>query len=208
MAKPKASPAKSKAPKGRTATRASAKPAAKKMVAAAARPKPPAVAAPPRKVLPIPSGHHSVTPYLTIRGVAAAIEFYHRAFAAIERVRMPMPNGTTIMHAEIQIGDSHIYMSDEMPEMGGDCKSPQSLGGTSCTIHLYVQDVDAVFNRAVASGATPLMPPADMFWGDRFAKVADPFGHHWSIATHKEDLTPEEMGRRAEKAFADFKQVK
>lgn len=144
---------------------------------------------------PVPEGYHTVSPYLVIRNAAKAIEFYQQAFAAEERFRMPGPDGK-IMHAELQIGDSIVMLSDEFPEMGAP--SPQTLNGTSVSIFLYVEDVDAVFKKAVDAGAKVLMPVADMFWGDRFGKLADPFGHQWQIATHTEDLTPEEMGKRAE----------
>lgn len=147
---------------------------------------------------PVPEGYHTVSPYLAIRDAAKAIEFYKQAFGAQERYRMPGPDGK-LMHAELQIGDSTVMLSDEFPEMGA--VSPQSLNGTTVGIFLCVEDVDAVFKKAVGSGAKVLMPVADMFWGDRFGKVADPFGHQWQIATHKEDLTPEEMAKSPEAAF-------
>ena len=145
------------------------------------------------KVKPIPEGYHSVTPYLTCNDAAHAIEFYKRAFDAVEVVRMPMPNGK-IGHAELRIGDSMIMLADEMP--GGEARSPQSLGGTTAGLFLYVKDVDAAFQKAVAAGAKGTMPPQDMFWGDRYSKLHDPYGHAWSMATHKEDVAPEEMKRR------------
>jgi PhnB protein len=145
-------------------------------------------------------GHHTVTPYITVRGAAEAIEFYVRAFGAEERMRMPSPDGRAIMHAEIKIGDSLVFLADECPEMGN--RSPQSLGGTTCSLNLDVPDVDAVFARAVSAGARPRMAVADMFWGDRYGKVTDPFGHEWGIATHKEDLSPQEIERRAAEFFA------
>jgi PhnB protein len=144
-------------------------------------------------VNPIPEGYRTVTPYLTIKGAAQAIEWYKKAFGAQEIARMPMPDGR-LMHAEIKIGDSFVMLSDETPEFGN--KSPQSLGGSASSIHLYVRDCDASFNQAVAAGATVKMPPMDMFWGDRFGALTDPFGHQWSIATHKEDLSEEEMEKR------------
>ena len=147
-------------------------------------------------VKPIPEGYHTLTPYLTIRGAGQAIDFYKRAFGARERMRMPAPDGK-VMHAEIQIGDSILMVSDEFPEMGS--KSPQTLGGSPGSIFLYVDDVDKTFQRAVDAGAQPRMAVADMFWGDRFGRLVDPFGHEWGIATHKEDLTPEEIARRAPK---------
>jgi PhnB protein len=154
------------------------------------------------KVNPIPNGYHAVTPYLIIQGAGEAIEFYKRAFGAEEICRMGMPNGK-VMHAELKIGDSFVMVGDEHPEFN---RSPKTLGGTPVGLHLYVPDVDAAFTRAVGAGATVKMPPMDMFWGDRFGKVVDPFGHEWSIATHKEDVGPEEMGRRAQAAMAQMAQ--
>jgi uncharacterized glyoxalase superfamily protein PhnB len=148
-------------------------------------------------VKPIPDGYHSVTPVLTIRGAARAIEFYKTAFGARERMRMPGPEGK-IGHAEIEIGDSVVMLSDEFPDQGSE--SPQTLGGTPAYVFLYVDDADRVFQRAVDGGATVKMPLADMFWGDRFGRLVDPFGHEWGVATHKEDLTPEEIARRMPKA--------
>ena len=115
---------------------------------------------------------------------------------------MPSPDGRTVMHAELQIGDSILFLADEFPEMGA--RSPKALGGSPVTIHLYVADVDAVFNRAIQAGATAQMPPTDMFWGDRYGKLTDPFGHVWSVATHTEDVPPEEMAKRAQAAFAQM----
>ncbi len=152
---------------------------------------------------PIPEGCHTVTPHLVIKGAAKAIDFYKKAFGAQEMFRMPGPDGQTLMHAEIRIGDSVIFLADEFPDMGAE-RAPQSLGGTSVTIHLYVPDVDATFNQAVKAGAKPSMPVMDMFWGDRYGKVTDPFGHEWSIATHKEDVPPEEMGKRAATAMSQM----
>lgn len=145
----------------------------------------------------IPDGYHTLTPYLTIRDAARAIDFYKRAFGAEEHFRMPSPKGL-IMHAEIQIGDSIVMISDEVPEMGN--KSPQTLGGVPIQLFFYVDDVDRAFQRAVDAGAQVKMPVADMFWGDRYGSLVDPFGHQWALATHKEDLTPEEIGRRAPKS--------
>ncbi len=147
----------------------------------------------PQAVKPVPEGSHTVTPYLALRDAARALDFYKKAFGAEEIMRMPMPGGG-IMHAEIRIGDSQVMLSDEFP--GAGVKSPESAGTTTASLYLYVEDVDAAFHRAVAAGARPVMPPADMFWGDRYASVADPFGHQWGIATHKEDVPPEEMKRR------------
>ena len=150
-------------------------------------------------VKPVPEGYRTVTPYLTIRGADRAIEFYKRVFGAKEVVRMPGPDGK-LMHAELEIGDSMIMLSDEFPEMGG--KPPEALNGTPVSIFLYVEDVDKVFQQAVNAGATPQMPLQDMFWGDRFGKLADPFGHQWALATHKEDVAPEELAKRAAAAMS------
>jgi PhnB protein len=146
-----------------------------------------------------PEGSHSVTPHLVIAGASRAIEFYTEAFGAKELCRMPGPDGT-IMHAEVKIGDSQVFLAEECPQMGA--MSPTSIGGSPVTIHLYVEDADATFDRAIAAGATAKFPPQDMFWGDRYAQVVDPFGHRWSIATHVEDVTPEEMGKRMADAFS------
>lgn len=152
------------------------------------------------QVKPIPVGMHTLTPYLRVRGGPAAIAFYKKAFGAEVLFEMPMPGGEQIMHAELQIGDSRLMVSDEAPGMG--CPSPQTVGGTGSAVFLAVADVDAVYARAVAAGATGAMPPTDMFWGDRFSKLTDPFGHEWAIATHIEDVGPEEMAKRAAAAFA------
>jgi len=146
-------------------------------------------------VKPIPEGFHTVTPYLIQRDAKRALEFYKKAFGAETRVNMPGPDGR-VMHAEIKIGDSIVFVSDEYPEMMPGIKSPQSAGVATSSTFLYVQDADAVFKKAVDAGAKALMPVSDMFWGDRYGKVIDPFGHHWGIATHKEDLTPEQMDKR------------
>jgi PhnB protein len=146
------------------------------------------------RVKPIPDGYHAVTPYLFIKGAARAIEFYKKVFGATERMRLDMPGGM-IGHAELVIGDSAIMLADEAPSMRA--LSPPSIGGSPVMIHLYVEDVDAVFNRAVAAGASVLHPLENKFYGDRSASIVDPFGHLWGIATHKEDVTPEEIGRRA-----------
>jgi PhnB protein len=146
------------------------------------------------KIKPIPKGYHAVTPYLSVQGAADAIAFYKKAFAAKEVMRMPGPGGT-IGHAEIQIGDSRIMLADEFPEM--NFRSPRSVGGTPVTIHLYVQDVDKVAKKAVASGAKVLRPVADQFYGDRSGSLEDPFGHVWHIATHMEDIPIKELKKRA-----------
>ena len=145
-------------------------------------------------VKPIPEGYHAITPYLSVKGAAAAIEFYKRAFGATEVLRMPRPDGR-IGHAELTIGDSRIMLADEHPEI--DFRGPQSLGGTPVHLHLYVPDVDAVVERAVGAGARLVRPVQDQFYGDRLGMVADPFGHVWSVATHKEDLSMAEIEKRA-----------
>jgi uncharacterized glyoxalase superfamily protein PhnB len=139
---------------------------------------------------PVPDGYHTITPYMTVRDAARAIEFYKQAFGAKEKGVMKGPDGK-IMHAELRIGDSIIMLGDEMPEYGS--LSPQSTGGAGMGLHIYIEDVDTAFDRAVKAGATVEMPVADMFWGDRYGKLADPFGHKWSIGTHKADLTAQEM---------------
>jgi PhnB protein len=144
-------------------------------------------------VKPVPDGYHTVTPYLIVNGASAAIDFYKKAFGAEELFRMPMPGGR-VGHAEMKIGDSRIMLADEFPEM--DARGPKSLGGTPVSILLYVNDCDAVFNRAVAAGAKVKRPIKDQFYGDRSGVIEDPFGHAWSIATHKEDVSSEEMQRR------------
>jgi PhnB protein len=141
---------------------------------------------------PIPEGYHTVTPSLICKDAGSAIEFYKNAFGAVERVRMPSPDGK-VGHAELKIGDSMIFVSDEMPQMGA--VAPTAMGGFY--LFLYVEDVDTVFNRAIAAGARSTMPVQDMFWGDRCGKLSDPFGYRWGIATHTEDVAPEEMDRRA-----------
>jgi PhnB protein len=143
----------------------------------------------------------TVTPYLTVRGADRAIDFYKRAFEARERMRMPGPDGKGVMHAEIEIGVSTVYLNDEFPDMGPGPRSPETLQGTSGTLHLYVPDVDAAFKRAVDAGARVRLAPADMFWGDRYGKVIDPFGHEWGLASPKEKLSPAEMRKRSEAFF-------
>ncbi len=150
----------------------------------------------------VPEGFHTVPPYLVVRDAAAAIDFYKQAFGAEELYRIEGPPGK-IGHAEIKIGDSIIMLSDEM--QGGDCRSPQSLGGTAVNIFLYVKEVDQVFDQAVSAGAKVAMPLADMFWGDRFGQVTDPFGHSWSLATHREDVPLEELRKRHETAMAEMR---
>jgi PhnB protein len=151
--------------------------------------------APKKKVNAVPNGYHTVTPYLSLRNADGAIDFYKRAFGAKELMRMPGPDGK-IMHAELRIGESVIFLSDESPQSG--CRAPESLGGTTGSLMVYVQNVDAVFNRAVAAGASVKMPVSDMFWGDRYGKLGDPFGHEWGLATHMENVSPKEMKKRAQ----------
>lgn len=146
-----------------------------------------------KNVKPVPDGYHTATPYLTVRGAAEAIDFYQRAFDAQELFRMPGPNGK-IMHAEITVGDSHIMLADESAASGS--QAPPALGGTPCSIFLYVEDVDKTFKQAVKAGAKETLPVQDMFWGDRFGRLTDPFGHKWMLATHIEDVSPAEIEER------------
>ena len=146
------------------------------------------------KVKPIPDGFHSLTPYLTIKGAARAIDFYKRAFGATERFRMYGPDGKTIGHAELVIGDSIIMLADESRMMG--TKSPKSLKGTPVALLLYVKDVDTAFKRATRAGAKVDMPVEDKFYGERAGSVIDPFGHEWTLMTHIEDISPQEMKKR------------
>ena len=146
---------------------------------------------------PIPDGYHTATPYLIIGGAGDAIEFYKKAFGATELFRFPTPDGK-VGHAEIKIGDSPIMLADEFPEMG--YKGPQTLGGSPVSIMIYVEDVDTIFNQAVAAGAAIKEAVSDKFYGDRLGTVTDPFGHVWHISTHKEDVSMEEMQKRAQAA--------
>jgi PhnB protein len=148
---------------------------------------------------PIPEGYHTVTPYLAVEDATEAIEYYTKAFDAKERVRMETPDGK-VGHAELEIVDSLVMLSDPFPQ--ASTKPPNELGGTSVSVFMYVEDVDAVVKRAVDAGAMVTMEVADQFWGDRFGSVKDPFGHLWSIATHVEDVPPEEMAERAKAAMA------
>ena len=157
-------------------------------------------------VKPIPDGFHTLTPYLSIRGAAQAIDFYKRAFGATERFRMPGPDGKSVGHAEIVIGDSIVMLADEFPEFGNT--SPQTLKGTPVCFGLYVKDADAAYKRAVDAGATVLKPIADQFYGDRAGTVQDPFGHNWTLMTHKEDLAPEELKTRLAAECAKMGQAK
>ena len=144
-------------------------------------------------VKPIPDGYHSLTPYLIVNGAARAIDFYRRAFGAVELLRMEEPDGR-VGHAELRIGDSTVMLADEYPEIGA--RTPQTIGGTPVSLVLYVEDVDATVARAVAAGAKLTRPVADQFYGDRTGGLTDPFGHVWYVATHVEDVSPEEMERR------------
>jgi PhnB protein len=152
-----------------------------------------------KKVAPIPAGSHAVTPYLSIRGAAQALEFYSMAFGAKEMLRFPGPDGK-LGHAEIKIGDSRIMLADEYPEM--NILSPQSRGGTTVSLYIYVSNADATVERAVAAGAKILRPVADQFYGDRTGTIEDPFGHMWHVGTHKEDLSKAELRKRGEQAMA------
>lgn len=161
-----------------------------------------------KAVKPVPEGYHTVTPYLVVKDAKRALEYYKRAFGAETTMSMPSPDGR-VMHAEMRIGNSMVFVSDEFPDMAPQIRAPESTGGTvTGSIFLYVPDVDAVVKRAVGAGARVTLPVADMFWGDRFGKVADPFGHHWGIATHKEDLTPQEMKKRGDEFHKKMAQQK
>jgi PhnB protein len=153
----------------------------------------------PSNVKPIPDGHHTVAPYLAIKNAVGALEFYKKAFGATETYKLIVPDGR-LGHAELRLGDSLIMLSDEFPEFGG--KAPEALGGSPVSIHLYVEDVDAFVKRAVAAGAREVKPVADQFYGDRSGQLEDPYGHLWWVATHKEDVAPEEMQKRVRALFA------
>lgn len=149
-------------------------------------------------IKPIPDGYHSVTPYLIVKGAARALEFYKKAFNATELFRMEGPGGT-IGHAEFQIGNSRIMLADESPDMGA--RSPETIGGSPIGLMIYTEDVDALFKQAVAAGGKQERPVVDQFYGDRSGTLRDPFGHQWTLATHKEDVPPEEMKRRMDQAM-------
>lgn len=153
-------------------------------------------------VKPVPEGFNTVSAYLVVRNAVEALEFYQKAFGAEPGMRMPGPDGKSTMHAEMRIGDSTVMLTDENPQW--QMKSPQTLGGSPSSLHIYVHDVDKYFNRAVEAGCEITAPLMDAFWGDRYGKVMDPFGHQWGIATHKEDLSGEEIGRRAAEFFANM----
>ncbi|MGH9396806.1 MAG: VOC family protein [Terriglobia bacterium] len=153
------------------------------------------------KVKAVPEGMHTITPHLVVGEASKAIEFYKKAFGAQVKGVHQMPDGK-VAHAEIVIGDSKVFMSDEFPEMGS--KGPQTLGGTAVVLNVYVENVDELFSQAVASGATVVMPLANQFWGDRYGLLEDPFGHRWALAAHVEDVAPDEMERRSKAAFAQM----
>lgn len=151
----------------------------------------------------IPPGCDGLIPHLVCSNCSDAIEFYKKAFGAEEVCRMPSPDGARIMHAQIKIGDHFVFLADDFPEYcDGKSGTPEALGGTPVTIHRYVEDCDAVYQRAIDAGAAAQMPVQDMFWGDRYGVLVDPFGHTWSIATHLRDLTPEQMTEAMNEAFA------
>ena len=152
-------------------------------------------------VKPIPEGYSTISPSLAVDDAAKAIDFYKNAFGATERMRMDAPGGK-VAHAELQVGDSVLMLGDTMPQ--STARAPKELGGTSAVLMLYVEDADAFVQRALDAGATVTMPLADMFWGDRFGQIADPFGHQWAVATHIEDVPPGEMEERAKKAMAEM----
>jgi uncharacterized glyoxalase superfamily protein PhnB len=149
---------------------------------------------------PIPDGFHTMTPHLVCRDAAKAIAFYEKAFGAKELGRSLMPDGKSIMHAMLQFGDSRLMLADEFPQWKS--LGPLAIGGTAVTLHLYVEDTDQVYKRAIDAGATSKMAPTDMFWGDRYAQVVDPSGHMWAIATHIKDVSPAEMEKAAREAMA------
>jgi PhnB protein len=154
----------------------------------------------------IPEGYHSINPYLVVRNADKAIEFYKKAFGAEERFRMHGPDGKTIMHADLKIGDSVFMLTEEYPDMMA--LSPESIGGSPISLYVYVKDVDAIFNQAVSEGATMLHPVRDEFYGDRAGYLKDPFGHLWSIATHKKDLSPDELRKAGQAFFEEMSKTK
>jgi PhnB protein len=155
----------------------------------------------PSPVKRVPEGQHTVSPHLTVRDGVQIIEFYKQAFGAKEVRRSLAPDGKSLLHAEIQIGDSRIFLNDEFPQMNMAC--PLARGGTSVVIHLYVEDVDSLYRQAVDAGAKVIMPLADQFWGDRYAVVEDPSGHYWSMASHVQDMTQEQMKKASAEMFGD-----
>ena len=153
------------------------------------------------KVKAVPEGTHTITAHLVVRDGDKAIEFYKKAFGAEAIGVHHSPDGK-VMHASLKIGDSHLMLADEFPQMGS--KGPQSLGGSPVVLNIYVEDVDALFNQAVAAGATVTMPLANQFWGDRYGQIVDPFGHRWALGSHVEDVAPDELERRANAMFAEM----
>lgn len=153
------------------------------------------------KVKAVPEGMHTITPHLVVNGGAKAVEFYKNAFGAQVLGVHDTPDGK-VMHAEIKIGDSKLFLADEFPGMG--CPSPRTLGGSGVVLNIYVEDVDRLFNQAVAAGATVTMPLSNQFWGDRYGQVKDPFGHHWALGQHIEDVSPQELERRAKEIFSEM----
>ncbi len=153
------------------------------------------------KVKAVPEGSHTITAHLVVRDADKAIEFYKKAFGAQTVGVHHSPDGK-VMHADLKIGDSHVMLADEFPQMGS--KAPQSLGGSPVVLNIYVEDVDALFNRAVGAGATVTMPLANQFWGDRYGQIVDPFGHRWALGSHIEDVAPDELERRSKAAFAEM----
>ena len=149
----------------------------------------------------VPEGTHTITPHLVVRNATKALEFYQKAFGAEVKSVHHTPKGM-VMHAELKIGDSKLMLADEFPEMGS--KAPESLGGSPVILNIYVEDVDSLFNRAVSAGAKVTMPLANQFWGDRYGSVVDPFGHHWALGTHVEDVAPEELERRSNALSAEM----
>ncbi len=154
-------------------------------------------------VNPIPEGIHTLTPHITIKGAANAIDWYAKVLGAREEMRMVMPGTDIIMHARLSVGDSHVMLNDEFPQSGSVGPKPDEKASA---IHAYVEDVDAVYKQAMDNGATEVLAPMDTFWGDRYGKFTDPFGHHWSVASRIEALTPEQIGQRSQEYFAQMKQ--
>jgi PhnB protein len=151
---------------------------------------------------PIPPGYHTITPHIVVSNPSEAIEFYKKAFGAEERARMESPDGRTIMHAEIKIGDSIVMLAGEFPN---GPKAADTLGGTPVALHIYVEDVDALWDRAIKAGGQEFFPLNDTFWGDRYGVLIDPFGHRWAMATHKVDMTPEQMTKNAKEYFDNMR---
>ena len=157
-------------------------------------------------VKPIPDGYATVTAHLVVRNAGQAIEYYKKAFGAVERSKDYYPDGKSVMHGEVTIGNSIVMLTDEMPQMR-DWLSPAFLNGTTVGLHIYTEDVDAMYRRAVEAGGKPTMPPMDAFWGDRYGRVTDPFGHVWSIATRTRNMTPEQIKKEAAEFFAQMAKV-